>query len=204
MQHWPWWGGALALAVVAVAHTRVIGRPLGVSSALKTAFDPAARRDEREAAAFASERERDEALYAATLAEFGPEAVAGLPAPSSSSTDASSNSNSAAPPLGFSAAAVFCVCLVAGGFLAAVSSGTWQPTLLDADLVAFFHGDAGALAAVVGGGLLVGFGTQMAGGCTSGHGLIGCATLQPGSLLATASFFGTAILVMHLLAGALS
>ena len=46
------------------------------------------------------------------------------------------------------------------------------------------------------GGLLVGFGTRLAGGCgTSGHGLAGCARLQRGSLAATACFFGTAVLV---------
>jgi hypothetical protein len=49
------------------------------------------------------------------------------------------------------------------------------------------------------GGIFVGAGTSMAGGCTSGHGLVGCARLQPGSLVATASFFGTAIAVSLLL-----
>lgn len=46
----------------------------------------------------------------------------------------------------------------------------------------------GAIVMVVG-GFLVGFGAAYAGGCTSGHGVTGLATLQPASLLATVSFF---------------
>ncbi len=50
------------------------------------------------------------------------------------------------------------------------------------------------------GGVLVGFGTRLAGGCSSGHGLSGCGRLYPTSLLATAVFFGTAVLVSFVLA----
>jgi uncharacterized membrane protein YedE/YeeE len=39
------------------------------------------------------------------------------------------------------------------------------------------------------GGFLVGFGTRYAGGCTSGHGIMGLSTLQWPSLVAVASFF---------------
>lgn len=39
------------------------------------------------------------------------------------------------------------------------------------------------------GGLLIGFGTAYAGGCTSGHGLSGVADLQPASFIALAAFF---------------
>ncbi|MGA8112364.1 MAG: YeeE/YedE thiosulfate transporter family protein, partial [Actinocatenispora sp.] len=49
------------------------------------------------------------------------------------------------------------------------------------------------------GGILVGFGTRLAGGCSSGHGLSGCGRLRPVSLVATAVFFGTAALVSYLL-----
>ena len=42
---------------------------------------------------------------------------------------------------------------------------------------------------IVVGGFLVGFGTRYARGCTSGHGIMGLASLQWTSLLATASFF---------------
>jgi uncharacterized membrane protein YedE/YeeE len=44
-------------------------------------------------------------------------------------------------------------------------------------------------------GALIGFGAKLAGGCTSGNGLSGNAVLSPASLVATATFFGTAIAV---------
>ncbi len=49
------------------------------------------------------------------------------------------------------------------------------------------------------GGVLVGFGTRLAGGCSSGHGLSGCGRLRPVSMVATAIFFGTAVVVSFLL-----
>jgi uncharacterized membrane protein YedE/YeeE len=47
-------------------------------------------------------------------------------------------------------------------------------------------------------GALVGFGTRLAGGCTSGHGVCGIARLSPRSLVATAIFMTTAIIVVAL------
>lgn len=47
------------------------------------------------------------------------------------------------------------------------------------------------------GGFLVGFGTRYAGGCTSGHGIMGLSALQWPSLLATVSFFVGGILFNH-------
>jgi len=44
-------------------------------------------------------------------------------------------------------------------------------------------------------GALIGFGAKTAGGCTSGNGLSGNAILSPASLVATATFFATAIVV---------
>jgi uncharacterized membrane protein YedE/YeeE len=48
---------------------------------------------------------------------------------------------------------------------------------------------------LLGAGVLIGFGAKTAGGCTSGNGLSGNAILSPASLVATATFFGTAIAV---------
>ena len=41
---------------------------------------------------------------------------------------------------------------------------------------------------LVASGLLVGFGTRLGGGCTSGHGVCGIARLSPRSIVATLSF----------------
>jgi uncharacterized protein len=45
------------------------------------------------------------------------------------------------------------------------------------------------------GGLALGYGARCAGGCTSGHGLSGCAAGSPDSLAATATFFAVAVAV---------
>ena len=48
-------------------------------------------------------------------------------------------------------------------------------------------------------GVLIGFGARTAGGCTSGNGLSGSAMAAPASLVATATFFSTAIAVSFLI-----
>jgi uncharacterized membrane protein YedE/YeeE len=45
-------------------------------------------------------------------------------------------------------------------------------------------------------GLLVGFGTRLGGGCTSGHGICGVARLSPRSIAATATFVAVAMLAV--------
>ena len=47
-------------------------------------------------------------------------------------------------------------------------------------------------------GLLVGFGTRMGGGCTSGHGVCGISRVSTRSLIATAMFMGSAMLTVAL------
>ena len=47
-------------------------------------------------------------------------------------------------------------------------------------------------------GLLVGFGTRLGGGCTSGHGICGVARLSARSIAATAIFMAAAIVVVAL------
>lgn len=119
--------------------------------------------------------------------------------------------------------------MLAFGRIAGISGilGRLLPPYRDADVAqaaAFFAGLLGApllYAGVTGtpvvqtvsgnlplmavGGLLVGFGATLGGGCTSGHGVCGLARLSPRSLLATATFMATAIatvfVVRHLLGG---
>lgn len=49
------------------------------------------------------------------------------------------------------------------------------------------HFTASAVTLIIG-GLLVGFGTRLGSGCTSGHGVCGMSRLSPRSLIATAAF----------------
>jgi uncharacterized membrane protein YedE/YeeE len=52
--------------------------------------------------------------------------------------------------------------------------------------------------ALVAAGLLVGFGTRMGNGCTSGHGVCGIARLSPRSIAAVLTFMATAMLTTFL------
>lgn len=52
---------------------------------------------------------------------------------------------------------------------------------------------------MIGGGFLVGFGTRYAGGCTSGHAIMGISTLQWPSLLATCCFMAGGFIMANLI-----
>ncbi len=63
---------------------------------------------------------------------------------------------------------------------------------------------SGLIAILLGAGFLIGYGGRWMGGCTSGHGLCGVSALAVGSILATATFFSTAVattFVLHWLTG---
>ncbi len=105
---------------------------------------------------------------------------------------------------------------IASGLLTGARDRGWRVAFV-AGLVAapfllqWLRGDAGIGAPQVGwplmamAGLLVGFGTRLGGGCTSGHGVCGMARLSPRSLLATVVFmvFGvvTVFVTRHVLGG---
>lgn len=86
----------------------------------------------------------------------------------------------------------FIVGLPAGAWSAAAALGATPVVTMPA---------SGAMAAIA--GLLVGYGSRLGSGCTSGHGVCGLARLSPRSLAATATFLGTAMIttfvVRHLL-----
>lgn len=90
--------------------------------------------------------------------------------------------------------------LILGGFLSAILGGGWQPTwaLGMFDQVIGF-GPAGKLAWMFVAGLLIGFGTRLGGGCTSGHGIFGLSNLELPSLVTTTSFMAGGILTTQLL-----
>jgi len=58
---------------------------------------------------------------------------------------------------------------------------------------------AASLPLIILGGLLVGFGTRLGGGCTSGHGVCGIARLSPRSLVATAIFMAAGMATVFML-----
>jgi uncharacterized protein len=84
--------------------------------------------------------------------------------------------------------------LIGGGVLSALVSGGWAPTweLGMFDQVIGF-GPTGKLAWMFAGGLLIGFGTRLANGCTSGHGIFGISNFELPSVVAMLSFMGAGI-----------
>lgn len=54
-----------------------------------------------------------------------------------------------------------------------------------------------SLPLLIAAGLIVGFGTRLGSGCTSGHGICGNARLSPRSMVATITFIGFGILTVY-------
>jgi uncharacterized protein len=113
---------------------------------------------------------------------------------------------------------IFAVGVLLGGFLGSLvfSGGLELSAKTTADLAALNVSVDGTLAPValfswaslftlkgfllmVGGGFLIGFGTAYAGGCTSGHSIMGLADFQLPSLVATLGFFAGGLISTHLL-----
>lgn len=86
--------------------------------------------------------------------------------------------------------------LALGGFVATRFLTGAPAPLLPPEI----HTVTGALR-LVAGGILIGFGTRWAAGCTSGHAIMGLSNLQKASLAATLSFFagGLAAALFHTL-----
>ncbi|MGZ8407311.1 MAG: YeeE/YedE family protein [Caulobacteraceae bacterium] len=82
--------------------------------------------------------------------------------------------------------------LFVGPWLVLAATGSLPPIVL-----------AAPLPVIVAGGLLVGFGSRLGSGCTSGHGVCGLARLSPRSLAATLVFtvsgMAVVFVVRHLL-----
>jgi hypothetical protein len=90
--------------------------------------------------------------------------------------------------------------LVIGGFLSAATGGGWAPTWDAGMLDTVFALDRSAkLAWMFVGGLFIGFGTRLAGGCTSGHGIFGMSNFERASVVSTLSFMLGGILTTQLI-----
>ncbi|MET8219387.1 YeeE/YedE family protein [Streptomyces hirsutus] len=211
--YWPWWAGAIGLALVTINHTLITDRSLGVSAAWDRVLHWRRERQlERMDEEFTDDQALAEALAAATAEHFGtgtsastvPQVPYGKSQPLEANAESAANERPAATslrpaPLVTQAALLMSVFL--GGFIAAVASGRFH---LRYDMGPGFRNlvtaDSTAMIAVLFvGGVLIGFGTRLAGGCSSGHGLSGCGRLRPVSIVATAVFFGTAVAVSFLL-----
>jgi uncharacterized protein len=201
--YWPWWAGAIGLALVTVGYTRATGRFLGVSGMWDRLLH---WREERQLeqfdAQFADDRELEAALAAATAEEFGTAA----PAPGRhelrvEESELPREHVAAARPVPLVIQTALLISIFVGGLAAALVSGRFE---VRADMGEAFSrlvtdNPIAMVVVLFVGGVMVGFGTRLAGGCSSGHGLSGCGRLRPVSIVATAVFFGTAVLVSFLL-----
>lgn len=196
MSHWPWAVGGLALAAIMVGHWLVTARMMAVSGRITAIVDrirfgaPAQAPDMTDA-------ELMEAMRQATLDAFGAEAVKTTPEVAEYLPPVERRR-----PQGFAVHVVFLASLAAGGFVSALSRGDFSPVYdLRGEVFARLS-DGSALRTTVillVGGALVGAGTRMAGGCTSGHGLCGVSRFQLGSVASTLAFFGAGVAVSFLL-----
>ncbi len=73
------------------------------------------------------------------------------------------------------------------------------PLLLAAVVGAPAIGVGGGPLLVIAGGLLVGYGTRLGSGCTSGHGVCGMTRFSPRSLAATGAFMAVGVLAASVL-----
>ncbi|HER19954.1 MAG: YeeE/YedE family protein [Halothiobacillaceae bacterium] len=103
---------------------------------------------------------------------------------------------------------VFLLGIVLGGLLAALTDATpaWQGTA--AEFGRFYtalvpDSTVGSALWWLFGGVLIGLGSRLAGGCTSGHTIAGVAMGAPASIVASAVFFAVAVGTAQLAAWAL-
>jgi len=201
MEYWTWWIGAIALGFFTVFYSLFTGKPLGVSGSW---LSIARRKDDAILKASIETLARDpneikDELMAMTMAEFGEDF-----AQDEFSTDTTKQNEFDSSTVKITAAgakldftpwtvhAFFLGSMFLGSYLASLSTGEYSLSLeLSAMHARIFENTGEAWIALFFGGMMVGFGTQMAGGCTSGHGLSGCAQLIPASLMSTAVFFGS-------------
>ena len=85
--------------------------------------------------------------------------------------------------------------LLGGLLLGGSWSPTWELGIFDERIGL---GPAGKIAWMFVGGLFIGAGTRLGGGCTSGHGIFGLSNFEMPSAIATASFMAAGIVTTHI------
>lgn len=189
MNYWSPWVSGAALASIMVFHASMTGRMMGVSGRITALVNRLSGRS-------SSVPEMSSAELLAALASVSAEEFGSAPDTATSPSQNSTMSSVALPrttsPINH---ASFLSALLVGGFVAALLKGTFALSFLASAREEFFINSSlsARVLTLFGGGILVGFGTRMAGGCTSGHGLCGVSRAQPGSLLATSAFFAAGI-----------
>ena len=194
-EYLPWYIGGAVLAFVPVLHWLLLDRNLAVSGRF-TALVDRVRFGEPEEPEMSAE-DLVAAMRAATLEAFGEEALAEMEAAAVPEPQASKPAPKIKPKQDTLTHLLFLGGLVLGGLVSGLVFGNFEVTtgLHGEGLLKAAGGNSLLASAILFlGGIFVGFGTRMSGGCTSGHGLCGVSRFQTGSLAATAAFFGAGII----------
>ena len=198
----PWWATAISLAVITLGFYFANNKTLGVSGSWTRVVQWKNDKALDEASASFVKRPKlfEDALMAATIADFGQDEVTRFlesrhqpgQAPA---VDRVQGPEVIAKRIHWTVHLVFLCALILGGVIGAMIRGDIgiQMNMGSVHAELFGTGFAFFITMFVG-GALVGFGTQLAGGCTSGHGLSGVSRLVPASLIATMTCFGAAII----------
>lgn len=90
--------------------------------------------------------------------------------------------------------------MLVGGFVSALTTGGFEPFwdlgIFDAEIG---WGAPGKVVWMFAGGVLIGFGTRLAGGCTSGHGIFGLSNLEIPSMVSTVAFMAAGLVTTNLI-----
>jgi uncharacterized protein len=191
-EYWPGWLSGIVLSVLIVAYFWVTGRLVASSGRVTKVIDRLRHGPQPECSARPDElAELAEALRQASVEAFGAAAVEASLAAQTSDPEPQLRKVRPRTQLNWVAHLVFLIGMLIGGRVSrplaplrwtlgeGVWAGTVSPSLLPY-LLLFA-------------GILVGFGTRMAGGCPIGHGLCGMARGQAGSWAAGLAFFGAGV-----------
>jgi len=205
-----WWQTAIALSGITLGYWLIIKLPLGVSGSWarivlwkNEAFITKADKPFQ-----AKPNTMVDALMAATLEAFGEDAVQDVLSKHKGSIpglSTISQGKTIPKRLPWTAHLLFLLMLPIGGLITSIAMGTFnfQFDLGELHRNLFGSGFSYVLTLVIG-GILIGFGTQLSGGCTTGHGLSGVSRIIPSSFAVTGSFFGSAVitsLILHFTMG---
>lgn len=220
VETWPGWVGGAVISAVVVTLLLTRNRQLGVSFCYAFAID-------RVSDWFEARAKKSPSTHAEAAAFPLPMPTAAQPVPTNSSTGIAVDEPALENPADFpmpgafpmpSASAmldesswptVFLVGIFLGGILSGALARLFSGSSLTLDFAyAGFDslwnlGPPAKAAVLFGGGILVGFGTRMGGGCTSGHAIMGAPGLQKASIVAMCVFMGVGVAVTFLLAALL-
>jgi len=199
-EYWSWWFSALMLTVLAIGFFIATRRTISGSGN----WARVVMRDSRDDIIQAEGPFREnpgmlkDALMKATIEEFGYKTVVNYLAERKGEvlSEDKAKSIKTTEHTHWTVHAFFLLMLLIGGFVAANITGRFE---FRADLgelhTSLFGGGVGYWITLMMGGAMLGFGSQLGGGCSFGHGLGGCPRFVPSSLIATMTFFTTAIIV---------